>query len=259
MSDLVMSYGLLNQAATDISNLGPEVKRIQNTVRGNGKGLPLAPGQTGASNGDLGPGFNLYRALGSFYETWQTPASDAMDGLNKLGGYFKQVADAFQEIDASTAGGINAGSAISAVLRYPEEMDMYNNELMYMVNPKGQQVYAAPTMPTPVDDPFSLPNTTGLSTTFTMGGPDPLSPPGVKSSSWPNDLITSETTTVTQDGMTYSETTDFGPDMGWGPDGPNAGHHPDDHQSGRFGRRRQDADRSAARLWGAGRCEQCDR
>jgi hypothetical protein len=220
MSDLIMSYGLLNQAASDISNLGPEVTRIQNTIRGNGKGLPIVPGATGASDGDLGPGMNLYRALGSFYETWQTPAQNAMDGLDKLGGYFKQVADAFQEIDASTAGGINAGTAISDVLRYPELMDQYNNALMYMVNPQGQQAYAAPTMPTPIDDPFSLPGTTGLSTTYTMGGQDPDSPPGVKSSSWPNDLVASETTTVTQDGMNYSETTTFGPDKGWGPDSP---------------------------------------
>jgi hypothetical protein len=221
MSDLVISYGLLNQAANDIQNLSPEIDRIQNSVKSEGKAtVGTVPGQVNENNPDLGPGVGLYHALGAFYSTWQSPTSNAMDGLDKLAGYFKGVADTFQEADASMAGGLNAGAAISAVLRYPQLMDQYVEALEYMLNPQGVQVNPDPSAPIPVSNPFSLAGTTGLATTFTMGGEDPDSPPGVKASTWPNDLVASETTTVTQDGMHYSETTTFGPDQGWGPDGP---------------------------------------
>jgi len=223
MSDLVISYGLLNQAANDIKNLSPEINRIQNTVRAEGRGATYesVPGQVNADNYDLGPGVGLFRALGNFYSNWSSPTSNAMDGLNKLEGWFQGIADTFQEADASFAGGMNAGAAISAILRYPQQMDAYTNELNWEFNPNtGQQMYGDPTPPIPVADPYAIDGTTGLTTTYTMGGEDPYSPVGVKASSWPNDLVSSETTTVNQDGMSYSETTTFGADQGWGPNGP---------------------------------------
>lgn len=225
MSDLAISFGLLNQASNDITNLGPEIKRIEATTTPTATrvSIPLVPGEVNRNDNEIGPGLTLYRALGDFYTKWQTPASDAMDGLKKLGGYFKQVADAFEEMDASTAGGLNEGQVISQVLSYPQEMDQYNNALEWEwtrdSNGKMIQRYADPTPPVMPQSPFSL--TDGVTTSYTLDGvQDPFSPPGVKASSWPNYLVNSETTTVTEDGMTYTETTNFGPDKGWGPDGP---------------------------------------
>ncbi|HEV2635921.1 MAG TPA: hypothetical protein VGX23_12280 [Actinocrinis sp.] len=219
--DLIIAYGLLNQAANDIKGLSPESSRIQNTAKAEGRGIALTvPGQVNENNPDLGPSRNLYRALGTFFDHWASPMSNAMDGLDKLAGYFQGVADTFEEADASQAAAMTEGAMMSAILRYPQQMDLYTQELENEVDPNGKLVGSDPTPPTPVPNPFSLPGVTGATTTYTMGGQDPYSPPGVKSSSWPNDLVTSETTTVTGDGMTYSETTTFGPDQGWGPNGP---------------------------------------
>jgi len=56
-----------------------------------------------------------------------------------------------------------------------------------------------------------------LSTTFDQGPADPNAP---KDYPVPLDLPTTETTTVNSGGMTYTETTTFGPDKGWVHDGP---------------------------------------
>jgi uncharacterized protein YukE len=120
MSDLVMDYGLLNQAATDIQGLSPEINRVKNAVRAEGRAVvETVPGQSNENNPELGPGMTLYRELGAFYSKWSSDMSNAMDGLNKLAGYFKGVADSFMETDASQAAGMNESAMMSAVMRYP--------------------------------------------------------------------------------------------------------------------------------------------
>jgi len=66
MSDLVIDYGLLNQAANDIQNLSPEINRIKNSVRSEGRAtVETVPGQVNENNPELGPGTTLYRELGA--------------------------------------------------------------------------------------------------------------------------------------------------------------------------------------------------
>jgi hypothetical protein len=76
-----------------------------------------------------------------------------------------------------------------------------------------------PTPPTPPQDTYALTGSNGVTTTFTYGT-DTNVPDADKTTHTPNQIITSETTTVNVDGMTYKETTTFGPDKGWGPNGP---------------------------------------
>jgi hypothetical protein len=227
MTDLAIPYGMLNQAANDIQNLTPEINRIQNTIRGGGRGadVELVPGLVNESNGDLGPGLDLVRALGDFYVAWQGPTSNAMDGLGKLEGYFKQIADAFEKADASSAASLNEGAAISAALAYPQAMQQYAQEVKYAIDPAtGVRMYTPGPPPALPTDPYSLAlstgATTGITTTYQLGGVDSKAPTGPDSSKYPIDTIASETTTVNSDGMTYSETTTFGADQGWGPNGP---------------------------------------
>jgi len=176
IKNLVVGYALLNQAANDIKALSPESDRIQNTARLEGRAVvQFVPGQVNNDDYQLGPGINLFRALGDFYGNWSTPMANAMDGLNKLGSYFKQVAEAFAEADASQAGSLNASAAISK----------------YMLNP------------TQSSGSYGLAGTDAV-TTYTTNG----------------KRVTSETTTVNASGLTYSETTTFGPVLGKGPNGP---------------------------------------
>jgi hypothetical protein len=225
VSDLKISCGKLYQAQNDIQNLSPEISRIQNTVRAEGRGATYetVPGQVNSDNTDLGPGLDLFRALGNFYANWSSPMSNAADGLNKLAGYYKGIADTFMKVDASTAAGINSGAAISAAESYPLLLDQYDTELYWAINPKtGKRMYADPKLPPPPNDGnFSIPGT-GMTTSYTMAGIDPKAPkdylPGDQHYK-PPALVSSETTTVTVNGMTYSETTKFGPDQGWGDHG----------------------------------------
>lgn len=226
MSDLKISCGKLYQAQTDIQNLSPEIGRIQNTVRAEGRGATYetVPGQVNSDNTELGPGLDLFRALGDFYANWSSPMSNAADGLNKLAGYYKGVADTFMKADASIAAGLNAGAAISAAESYPLRLDLYDEELYWAINPKtGKRMYADPSLPPPPPDgDFSISGTTGMSTSYTLAGEDSAAPtqtlPGGTVYK-PPALVSSETTTVTVNGMSYSETTKFGADQGWGDHG----------------------------------------
>lgn len=217
MSDLVMDYGLLNQAAQDIQGLSPEINRVKNVAHTVGRGEVAynVPGQSNSDNVELGPTGTLFTALGRFYGRWSSDMSNAMDGLDKLAGYFKGVADSFMETDASQAAGFNESAVMSAVLRYPAQLDEYY-QILANAEKAGKPL---PTMPTPPQGTFGLPGTNGLTTTFTYGT-DTNVPDADKSAHGTNQIITSETTTVNVDGMTYSETTTFGPDKGWGPNGP---------------------------------------
>lgn len=214
-SDLVIDYELLNQAATDIKGLSPEIDRIKNNVRFEGRAaVEIVPGQNNANNYDLGPGTALYQALGAFYARWSSDCSNAMDGLNKMAGYFQGVADSFMETDASQAAGMNESAMMSAVLRYPGLVDQYYEAIGAKGADASKYKY-----PDAVENPFSLAGTTGLSTSFTYGGTDTAVPDADKSKHGTNMLVSSETTTVHQGSMNYSETTTFGADKGWGPNG----------------------------------------
>jgi hypothetical protein len=215
MSDLVMDYSLLNQAAQDIKSLSPEITKVQNSVRSEGRGgeVETVPGLVNENNDDLGPGTTLYRELGAFYSKWGTDMSNAMDALNKLAGYFSGVADSFMETDASQAAGLTESAALSAIMRYPVEMDQYYQTLA-ADQAAGK---AGPPVPVAPSSPFTLvPG--GPTTTYTTQV-DTAIPAADKSTSTPNTILASETTTFSAGGMTYSETTTFGADQGWGPNG----------------------------------------
>lgn len=217
MSDLVIDYGLLNQAATDIQNLSPEINRIKNSVRTEARGATVetVPGQVNANNPDLGPGNTLYRELGEFYAKWSGDMQNAMDSLDKMAGYFKGVADSFMETDASQASGMNESAMISAVLRYPLEMDEYNKEAA-AAQKAGN---AAPPAPPAPPSPFSL-NAGGGPVTSYSTTADTDIPAADKATSTPNVVLSTETTTDTVDGLTYSETTTFSANQGWSANGP---------------------------------------
>ena len=216
MSDLVVDYSLLNQAAQDIKDLSPHIDKKKNSVRSEGRGAEVetVPGLVNDNNDDLGPGTTLYRELGAFYSKWGSDMSNAMDGLNKLAGYFSGVADSFMETDASQASGLNESGALSEIMRYPQQMDTYNQELA------ADQKAGKPAPPLPVapTSPYSL-NSGGPVTTYTTQT-DTNVPDADKSTSTTNVVFASETTTDTVGGLTYSETTTYGADQGWANGGP---------------------------------------
>lgn len=214
MSDLVLDYALLNQASKDISDLSPQISKIKNAVRAEGRAVvETVPGLVNENNTELGPGTTLYRELGAFYGKWSTDMSNAMDALNKLAGYFSGVADSFMETDASQAAGLNESAALSAVMRYPAAMDQYYQELA------ADQKAGKPAPPLPVapSSPFSL-TAGGPVTTYTTQT-DTAIPAADKSTSTPNVIFASETTTDSSGGLNYSETTTFQGDQGWGTNG----------------------------------------
>jgi hypothetical protein len=212
-----MDYGLLNQAAQDIKGLSPEISRVKNVAHlvGRGEVTYSVPGQTNNDNTDLGPSGTLFESLGRFYGSWSGDMSNAMDGLDKLAGYFQGIADSFMETDASQAAGFNESAMMSAMLRYPQQVDEY-----YQILANAQKAgKPLPTYPAAPQNPYALSGTSGLSTSFTTGD-DTAVPAADKTTHAPNQILSSETTSVTSDGMHYSETTTFGADKGWGPDGP---------------------------------------
>jgi hypothetical protein len=220
-----IDYAVLTDAVTDLKGLGAEVSALSSVHRLNQSSLPSASGTVENNITTLGNG-QFRTALASFYAAWAGPMNDASDWISKLETIFQGVADAFMHADAAEAAAINAGTAISAAQEYPYLMDNYLQELTnyYKYDPftKSQlgQVkgVALPKMPTAPDNPKSM--APGVSTTFDEGVVDanPRSP--VYAYSWPRDLPTTETTTVHAGGLTYSETTTFGADKGWGPNGP---------------------------------------
>jgi hypothetical protein len=214
VSDLLLDYALLNQASKDITDLSPQIKKISNAVRAEGRAeVETVPGLVNENNTELGPGTTLYRELGAFYSRWGSDMSNAMDALNKLAGYFSGVADSFMETDASQAAGLNESAALSAIMRYPVAMDEYNQELA--ADQKAGK--AAPPVPTAPTSPFSA-YAGGPTTTYTTQT-DTAIPAADKSTSTTNVIFASETTTDTSGGLTYSETTTFAADQGWGANG----------------------------------------
>ncbi len=214
--NLTIDYSLLNQAATAIEGLSPEIARIKKANRSGGRGAAATvPGQVNDNNTHLGPGLSLYHALGSFYSRWGRDMDNAMDALDKMAGYFKGVADSFMETDAAQAAGLNLSAAMSAVLRYPAALDEWYKEQANAT--AAGKAFTTP-QPTAPANPFHLTSANGAVTTYTTQA-DPNVPAADKATHAPNVVLASETTTVTVNGMTYTETTTFQGDQGWSPDG----------------------------------------
>lgn len=214
--DLTIDYGLLHQAAIAIEGLSPEISRIKNAARAEGRAVvETVPGQVNQNNPHLGPGTSLYRALGHFYSRWANDMSNAMDALDKMAGYFKGVADSFMETDAAQAAGLNLSAAMSAVLRYPAAMDEWYRERDNATAAGKQFTTPQPTAPA---NPFRLTSANGAVTTYTTQT-DTNVPAADKATHAPNVVLASETTTVTVNGMTYTETTTYQADQGWSPNG----------------------------------------
>jgi len=219
---ITIDYTLLTDAVKDLKALGPYIHRISSigSTRGRGYALPTATGTVANGVREVGNG-GFGRALANFYLQWETPMSDASSGISNLESTFQATADAFMDADAKQAATINEGAAMAAVIGYPAEMQAYYQALESFgeQNPyTGQFVSTGkmPDMPIPPGNPYSL--ASGVTTTYDNGTQDPHPPE--PNYSWPQNLPTTETTTVVNDGLTYTETTTFGPDKGWGPDGP---------------------------------------
>lgn len=214
--NLTIDYSLLNQAATDIQNLSPEIDRIKKAARSTGRAVSYTvPGQVNDNNPHLGPDSSLYLALGHFYGRWGRDMGNAMDALDKMAGYFKGVADSFMETDAAQAAGLNLSGAMSAVLRYPAALDEWYKE---RDNASAQGKAFTTPQPTAPANPFRLTSGNGAVTTYTTQT-DTNVPDADKTTHAPNVVLASETTTVTVNGMTYSETTTYQADQGWSKNG----------------------------------------
>jgi hypothetical protein len=227
--NLVIDYSLLNEAATDIKGLSPEIDKIKGAAHAvyRGGAVYTVPGQNNENNPALGPGTGLYRALGRFYGAWSRDMSNAMDSLTQMAGYFKGVADSFMETDASQAAGLNMSSAMSAVLRYPLALDQWYKD---KADAEAAGKTFSEAQPAGLSSPYSLANgstlangevlgTNNATTTFTTMT-DTNVPDADKATHATNVMFASETTTVTVNGMTYKETTTFQADQGWGNDSP---------------------------------------
>jgi hypothetical protein len=223
----VLDYGLLHDAANELKALGPDIDRMKDTGwHRSGMSwaitLPTLTGSIESTTTTVGNGDFGY-SLGHFCDAWSGPMSDGADQIKKLEEIFRGTANAFMEGDAAQAAAINEGAAMSTILGYPAEMKQYYKEvadwwhnLAYnQVHPGAVKPGSLPQPPAAPTSPFSL--VPGLSTTFDQGTADPNAP---KDYPVPLDLPTTETTTVNSGGMTYSETTTFGPDKGWAHGGP---------------------------------------
>jgi len=221
---LVISYQTLHHAANDIDNLDPIATELSNNFKGQDRSDIFAvPGLNNYDNPDMGD--STYAAMMNFYSDWAFKMSDAMNGLKSLGALFRSVGNAFAETDMSMAGSINLAQLTSQILDFPQRMDAYVAALNYKgtENPYTHQFpdMPDPVMPTQPDSPFTLMPGTNLSTSWLYRPEaDANVPPGQKSSTWVNRVLATETTTDTVDGMTYSETTTYSIDKGWGPNGP---------------------------------------
>ena len=226
MADLVIDYELLHNAATKLDALETDVNTIGKIGTAISYGFVPSNGPGGGEYADdLGPE-PIGRALSNFFGQWQDPLSNAGDQIKKLSATFKGVAQAYFDADASSVGAINTGIAMSNARNYPAEEAAYQQALAewnklpngghnvpyYTLD--GVEHYMDVPAPTPPNDPGgNYTGPSGATTTYTTGGTDPNDPNH-------GPLITSETTTYTDDGLTYTETTTFGPDKGWADGGP---------------------------------------
>ena len=161
-----------------------------------------------------GPG-NLGTALAQFSQGWRGSLSNAATQLQQLSSTFKGVAQAWFDADASQAAGLNSSSAITNVRQYGIAQEQYNSEMQqYNQAVKAGQTAVKPTAPVAPSNPLVV-SSGGVSTSFTDGPADPNDHEDPTGST-----VSAETTTVTADGMTYTETTTFLPKQIWTANGP---------------------------------------
>jgi hypothetical protein len=221
---ILMSFSILNNAANSINNLSPEIGRMREL---SGPLDGKVPTQSGHTADNLSGNQNLMRALVEFFQHVQTPLTNGAAALTNLQGVFQSVADDFFQMDAAQAAAINMSVALSADYSYPYAQYQYlHDEDLYDSPDWGPKVLGwagPPTEPVSPTSPFSV--EPGVTTSYNLGDVDanPASP--LNEYPYGDDgvlafLPTSETTSVTGDGLTYSETTAFDADQGWGPEGP---------------------------------------
>jgi len=204
MADLVIDYELLYQAATQLGTLESEFSTLSS--------LPKELFD------EYGTGV-VGSALALFCMGWKEPLKNAADQMKQLQSTFKGVAQAFFEADAAQTAAINAGVATSAARNYPAEFAAYqvaiaewnafqplSTSTAQTSNGSENPQVPKPTPPPKPVNPYTGP--TGAVTTYTTGGVDPVSPTL-------GELITSESTTYSSGGLSYSEQTTFGADKGW--------------------------------------------
>ncbi len=213
MADLVIDYVLLNDAAGQLDALKTQIDDINNADTMDGYVPTANNGQVDTA--DLGPG-NLPTSLWNFYSNWQSPLSNATKQVQQLAATFRGVAQTFFDADASQVAAVNAGLAQSAVRNYPSEYAAYQKQLAQwekLPDPNDVQTYdengnlittSVPKPTAPVDPGSTYGGSAGVTTSVTTNGKDGAG----------NPLVTSETTTYTIDGMTYTETTTLSADKG---------------------------------------------
>jgi hypothetical protein len=242
MADLVISYQALNNAATQLTNIESESDAIDKAMQiGEGTRTNISAGYIPSSSGSmspytLGPG-NLPSAMSDFYRAWADPFHNAMDQLKQLASTFTGVAQAWFDADATQAAGINSDLAQSNLTNYDAELAQYNAnppspgdyvqalasweaQLLQIVTSglsASQMAYqltalGPPPQPEvkPTDPGTTL--TTGNTTTTLQANGAPYAPDTAEPTS---PTVTSETTTVSVDGMTLTETTTFGAPKGY--------------------------------------------
>jgi hypothetical protein len=184
----------------------------------------------------LGPG-RLPGAMSEFYRGWADPFHNALDQLKQLSSTFDGVAQAWFDADATQAAGINADMAQSGLSNYYAELAAYNanppdptayaqalgdwEQQMVQILTSGatgaQLAYeltalgAAPQPETKPVNPGTALTTGNVTTTVSDGG----APYAADTAAPTAPTITSETTTVSLDGLTLTETTTYGAPKGY--------------------------------------------
>jgi hypothetical protein len=242
MADLVISYQALNNAATQLTNIESESDAIDKAMQiGEGTRTNISAGYIPSSSGSmspytLGPG-NLPSAMSDFYRAWADPFHNALDQLKQLASTFTGVAQAWFDADATQAAGINSDLAQSNLTNYDAELAQYNanppspsdyaqalaswEEQLLQIMTSGlspaQMAYqltalgGAPQPEVKPTDPGTTLTTGNTTTTLSANGA-PYAPDTAEPTS---PTVTSETTTVSVDGMTLTETTTFDPPKGY--------------------------------------------
>lgn len=224
VADIIIDYESLHDAANQLNALETEISTLDHTDTLNGN-IPSTSGDVDPST--LGPG-NIGWALSDLYSAWNDPLDNAGKQIRKLSATFTGIANAWFDVDASQSAAVNASMDIAAVNNYGADVVQYNKaEAAYnkaLTDYDNAKAYdeqndpsalkylgPPPTPPTPPTDPgAAYSSQPGASSTVTYGPPDPKNPDDPT-----GKTVASETTTVTVDGMTYTETTAFGPDKGW--------------------------------------------
>ncbi|MBR7836363.1 hypothetical protein KDL01_24005 [Actinospica durhamensis] len=226
MADLVISYSLLHECATQLKTLETQFSSDSFWDAGS---IPTQSGTV--DDGVFGSG-NLGTSVDDFFSQWSAPFGEAKSRMTQLATAFDQLATAWFDLDAQTASQVVAGEVMSANKNYPAEWAAYEKALQ-QYNENLQELQSQGQSTTTYTE--YVPDGHGGWIAETVAMPGPPTPPGAGPASptsgsygpgsttvttGPDGSITSETTTVTgPDGLTYSETTTFGPSQGNDPSG----------------------------------------